>query len=175
MPSPASYVTETCDERQTSGCGCMKHSLTRRAAFGVGLAALFTAAGTRALMAQGAGAKGGIVDVHHHIVPPFWFEEVKDVIAAQGGGRIVPNWLGWSPERAIAEMDRNNVETAIFSMSTPGIWFGDKVQAGRLARSCNEYSANLVADYPGRFGMFASLPLPDTEGSCRRSSTPLAD
>jgi 6-methylsalicylate decarboxylase len=153
------------DERHPSDCSCTKHSFTRRDAFGIGLAALFTVAGMRTLVAQGAAGNGGIIDVHHHIVPPFWFEEVKDVIAAQGGGRIVPNWLGWSPDKAIAEMDRNNVETAILSMSTPGIWFGDKEQAGRLARSCNEYAAKLVTDYPGRFGMFAALPLPDTAGS----------
>jgi hypothetical protein len=72
----------------------------------------------------------GIVDVHHHMVSPFWFEEVKDIIAAQGGGRIVPNWFGWSPEKAIAEMDKNGIAVAILSMSTPGIWFGDKDQPG---------------------------------------------
>jgi hypothetical protein len=31
----------------------------------------------------------GFVDVHHHFVPPFWFEEVKHHISRQGGGRIV--------------------------------------------------------------------------------------
>ena len=69
-----------------------------------------------------------LIDVHHHIVPPLWFEEVKPQIIAQGGGRIVPTWFCWSPQRAVEEMDKNGVATAIISMTTPGIWFGDVAQ-----------------------------------------------
>ena len=36
-----------------------------------------------------------------------------------------------------------------------------------LARECNEYGARLMADHPGRFGMFATLPLPDVDGALR--------
>src|SRR5215470_16228366 len=128
------------------------------------------AAGAAALMpaplvAQTAPPKSSIIDVHHHTVPPFWFEEVKDKIMAQGGVRIVPNWLGWSPQRAIEEMDKNGVSTAVLSISTPGIWFGNVEQSRRLARQCNEYAARMVQNFPGRFGLFAALPLPDGEGS----------
>ena len=37
----------------------------------------------------------------------------------------------------------------------------------RLARECNDYAAKLVADYPGRFGIFTMLPLPDIDGSLK--------
>jgi 6-methylsalicylate decarboxylase len=79
---------------------------------------------------------------------------------------VLPKWNPeWTPHKALAEMDANSVATAIVSITSPGIWFGD-VQAGRtLARKCNEYMAQLVSDYPGRFGFFAAVPLPDTEGS----------
>ena len=62
-------------------------------------------------------------------------------------------------------MDRNGVRTAMASVTNPGIWFGDVAAARKLARGCNEYLAQLVADRPQRFGAFAALPLPDVEGS----------
>ncbi|HEU4747686.1 MAG TPA: amidohydrolase family protein [Gemmatimonadaceae bacterium] len=109
--------------------------------------------------------KPKLIDVHHHILPPFYMAEAKDRVIAQGQGYLPQRVLEWMPENALAEMDRNNVVRAVVSISTPGIWFGD-VQASRvLARKCNEYAAELVVTYPGRFGFFAAVPLPDTEGS----------
>ena len=82
-------------------------------------------------------------------------------------GMVGPQFLDWSPQKAIEEMDKNGVATAIVSISTSGVWFGDKEQGRRLARLCNEYGVGMMRDHPGRFGMFAALPLPDIEGSLR--------
>ena len=61
--------------------------------------------------------------------------------------------------------------TALLSITYPGIWLGDHVvpiDATRaMARDCNEYGAKMATTYPGRFGLFAALPLPDIEGSLR--------
>jgi predicted TIM-barrel fold metal-dependent hydrolase len=49
-----------------------------------------------------------------------------------------------------------------------GFWFGDVAQARRDARDVNEWAAaKMVAPYKNRFGLFASLPLPDADGSLR--------
>jgi len=57
-------------------------------------------------------------------------------------------------------MDKAGVATAITSITTPAMRFLDDAGARKLARECNEYSAKLVADSQGRFGMFAAMPMP---------------
>jgi predicted TIM-barrel fold metal-dependent hydrolase len=42
---------------------------------------------------------------------------------------------------------------------------GDHESARKLARRCNEHAAKVKAQYPDKFGYWASLPLPDIEGS----------
>jgi len=47
------------------------------------------------------------------------------------------------------------------------VFFGNFDAARKLARETNEFGAKLIADHPGRFGMFATVPLPDVEGTLR--------
>ena len=139
-------------------------TLTRRALLGSFAAASVYA---RFAPAQAPASPSGLVDVHHHFIPPFWFEEVKEHLSRQGGGRIVPNWYGWSEQQALARMDATGVATAIVSISAPGVWFGDVAQGRRLARETSLYAAQMRQRHPQRFGFFAALPLPDVEGSLR--------
>ena len=103
------------------------------------------------------------VDVHHHILPPKYVAEV-------GPSRIGPLIVAgttpeWSPAQSIEAMDRNGIVTAVTSISAPGLWFGDAKAARDLARHCNDYAASMRQAHPGRFGVFASLPLPDIDAS----------
>src|SRR5688572_27662623 len=104
-------------------------TLTRRALLGSFAAASVSA---RFAPAPAPASPSGLVDVHHHLIPPFWCEEVKEHLSRQGGGRIVPNWYGWSEQQALARMDATGVATAIVSISAPGVWFGDVAQGRRL-------------------------------------------
>jgi hypothetical protein len=49
------------------------------------------------------------------------------------------------------------------------VWYGkDSLESNRaMAREVNEFGVRLASDHPGRYGLFASLPLPDTQGSLR--------
>jgi len=115
----------------------------------------------------GTGIQQRLIDVHHHIIPPFYLAENRERIAGSRGGAITPAWLEWTPEKALAAMDEHSVATAVLSLSSPGVWFGNAEQARSTSRRSNEYGAELGQKHPGRFGLFATLPLPDADGSLR--------
>ena len=113
------------------------------------------------------------IDVHHHILPP-------DYVAEVGGERIGALILAgrvpeWSPQHSIDAMDRNGIATAISSISSPGLWFGDRDQTKALCRHCNDFAATIREGHPGRFGVFASLPLPDVDASLAEIAYALDD
>src|SRR5262245_18864357 len=78
------------------------------------------------------------------------------------GGLPIPDW---TVEAALALMDARAVETAILSVSTPGVHLGDDAEARAVARDVNAFAADVVRSHPGRFGFFATLCLPDVRGS----------
>jgi predicted TIM-barrel fold metal-dependent hydrolase len=128
-----------------------------------GVAALTSAPSVRPARAE----TRRLIDVHSHMAPPFYVAENRDRIAGSRGGQVSRPWLEWSPQQSLAAMDEHGVEISMLSLSTPGIWFGNAEEARATARRVNEYGAELVRSHPGRFGLFAAIPLPDTEGSLR--------
>ncbi len=104
------------------------------------------------------------IDVHHHILPPVYTSAMEKIGITSGGGVSFPEW---SARQSIDLMDRNNIATAITSISSPGIYFGDIGFSKELARKCNEFSANLVKSHQKRFGGFAVLPLPDVNAAIK--------
>lgn len=65
----------------------------------------------------------------------------------------------------LANMERLAVTHAMLSISSPHLHMGDAAEAADTARACNEYGAALTKEYPGRFSIAASLPLPEIEAS----------
>lgn len=100
------------------------------------------------------------IDVHHHVLPPDWIAAARN----HKPGGWAPHVLEWTPQGSIDAMDRHGISLAIVSLGLPGVWWAG-AEARRLARACNEYAAGMQRDYPGRFGFFATIPLPDVEGS----------
>ncbi|MEY9841389.1 amidohydrolase family protein [Streptacidiphilus sp. EB103A] len=111
------------------------------------------------------------IDVHQHVVPPFYRDLLTKAGIAEAGGRALPDW---SPEGALELMDLLRTATAIVSVSTPGTGFlSDPGEAAGLARRLNDFSASLAAEHPGRFGYFATLPMPDADASAAEAQRAL--
>ena len=104
-----------------------------------------------------------LIDVHAH----FLLKEY--VAAAERAGHLrpdgMPGWPVWSAAKHLELMDRTGIAKSVLSVSSPGVHFGDDFRAQVLARRMNEAAAEVAKDHPGRFGFFASLPLPDVAGS----------
>lgn len=112
-----------------------------------------------ALRAAKAEPKPFRIDIHHHLFPP---DYAAAIVAL---GQAAPP--AWTPAKSLEEMDRSGIALSVLSLSPPNVVFPDAALARKLAREVNEYGAKMVRDYPGRFGLFAVLPVPDIEGSLR--------
>ena len=134
--------------------------LLRRDVLG-GLAALGVSALFGGVRSAAQTATPRVINVHHHLIAPAYLKFLNE--EAEPGG----DQPGESPARMIEEMDKTGVAVGLASIAPPGVWNGDVEATRRLARECNEYAAKLISDYPGRFGSFIALPLPDIDGSLR--------
>ncbi len=101
----------------------------------------------------------GKIDTHQHFFPKPYVDGVGlDTLARQMPNQKAPEW---SPERAIAMMDAHGISEGILSVSS-----GPPIpDAPTLLRKCNDVAAELRQRHVGRFGSFASLPLPDIDAS----------
>jgi 6-methylsalicylate decarboxylase len=122
----------------------------------LGAAALIPRGGSSAQTTAAPKKRPRRIDVHHHPSAP------PSVTGARAPAfeafRTGPNSSEWTPAIALEEMDKGGVDISILS------------SGGNDAAHCrayNEYMAKLVSDYPGHFGMFASLPFPDIDGSLK--------
>jgi 6-methylsalicylate decarboxylase len=99
------------------------------------------------------------IDVHHHIAAPSWLQTMKLIGAAD------PVIANWSVQKSLDEMDKGGVATAVLSGNVPQVRPLARDAAVRIARESNEYAKQLATSHPGRFGVFAMLPLPHIDES----------
>jgi len=98
------------------------------------------------------------IDVHHHVVPAPWLDALKKA------GLDNPILNRWTPQNSLADMDKAGIATSILSPTTTQVNFlTNAAEAARVARESNEWTRKLTADFPGRFGMFAILPMPHVD------------
>lgn len=110
-----------------------------------------------------------ILDVHHHIIPDIYRSCLLDLGVGFSGGKSIGCW---TPEMSLQHMEALGVQTGFCSISEPALYpvvARDPALARKLARQINEYMADLKQRYPGRFGAFAVLPMPDVPGSIQEA------
>ena len=101
------------------------------------------------------------IDVHHHIVPPSWLAALKTAKLDS------PPVVKWSIEKSLEDMDKAGIATSMTSPTTPQVNFLGKDAAAAVARASNDYAKKLTSDHPGRFGVFAMLPMPHIDESLK--------
>ncbi len=148
----------------SSICNCCIEPLsatgTSRRQFVAGAAAV-SAAATGFVPKVFAQAKPHRIDVHCHIVPPTWFAAMEVI------GRSDFPLKNWSIQKLLEDMDKGGVATSMTSPTTPQVTPLGKDIAVKIARESNEYAKKMMTDHPGRFGVWATLPLPHIDESLK--------
>jgi 6-methylsalicylate decarboxylase len=103
----------------------------------------------------------GMIDVHFHLIPQFY----RDVVYEAGTGPAIARYPDWTPELALELMDKHGIAVAITSLAQPGVNFLPADKAASLARPCNDYAAELIAQHPQRFGCFGLVPMHDIDAA----------
>lgn len=152
---------------RTGDCPCCRFGRPSRRRFMAAAGAF----GTMAMLPESvalAEMASNLIDTHHHFYPPDYQKAWLDWEDARKIPHF-PTQVAWTRAKTIEEMDRNGIKTAVLSIaSTPGVWFdGGPEAASRMARSCNEYGADMMREYPGRFGLFATLSMLDIDATLR--------
>jgi len=147
------------------GCACCGVSGTRRSFLARAAAATAAAVLPRTpALAQDK----TLIDTHHHFYPP----EYQKLWLDWEEARKIPHFPGqvaWSKAKAVEDMDKAGIRTGVLSIaSTPGVWFDlGAEKAGKLARGCNDFAAEMMRDNPGRFGLFATLSMLDIDATLK--------
>ncbi|KUM64878.1 hypothetical protein ACN42_g2195 [Penicillium freii] len=108
------------------------------------------------------------IDVHTHCVPPSYREYcLQNDFAGRGHPDGMPAIPEWSAEAHIELMNNLNIKISVLSMSSPATHLtpGNDEEARTITRRANIDMSKTCADHPAHFLFFASLPLPDVEGS----------
>ena len=105
----------------------------------------------------------GRIDVHAHFLPEVYARALDRAgLRTLDGGFPVPRW---DAAAAVEMMDRQGIATAMVSLSSPSAHFLPLAERRALVEAVNDAGAELMRGHPGRFGYFATLPMPDIAAS----------
>jgi predicted TIM-barrel fold metal-dependent hydrolase len=143
------------------GCSTRRSFLKSVAALGAG-----TALAAPAVWAESsAPAPRRLIDVHHHLFPPFVQELWK-----RENVRTTPALMNWTLDATLEQMSKAGVAITVLSVLAAGGFNMPRLSVEehrRLTRLVNDHAAKVRSDHPGRFGIFAFVPMPDIDGTLR--------
>lgn len=154
-----SHCSDSQDNQPEHSGDLLRRDLLRGIALAAAAAILPNGVG-----AQAPAANAGRIDFHHHFASPRWI--AKQIETKSQGWQPFQNW---TPAKSLEAMDKAGVSTALISCTAPGPQFpGMNIADARgMTRDVNEYGAKLVSDYKGRFGLLATLDVPDIDNSLK--------
>jgi aminocarboxymuconate-semialdehyde decarboxylase len=127
------------------------------------------------------------IDVHAHYFPPAYLEAARRAVDLPGRVGGVARFLSEHPlitkdsifttaiDERLALMDAASIATEVLSYAAPNLWLPDPAARAELVRAYNDGCLELAHTRPGRFRLFANVPLPFVEESVRESERVLAD
>ena len=98
-----------------------------------------------------------VIDVHHHALP----RPYLDAMHSLGHDASIPGvaFPEWSAEASAETMDRNGIDSAVLSITAPGLGAARGQRGIQIASRVNDALAELRRAFPGRFGALAVLPV----------------
>jgi predicted TIM-barrel fold metal-dependent hydrolase len=106
------------------------------------------------------------IDIHCHLLPPVYIDELKRHGAEQEDGLPLPEW---NAQAHLQFMESAGIETSIISLSSPQPYFDNAEESRRCIRAINETAAELKRKYPDKFKFCAALPLPDVDAAIKEA------
>jgi predicted TIM-barrel fold metal-dependent hydrolase len=135
----------------TNGCRCQGEITRRRFLGAIGALGTLAASGCTTTSASRVSQ---IIDVHHHVSPPEWVAALKKYKID------APPINNWTLQQSLDDMEKGGIATSMISATAPSASFLPPAEAAAVSRASNEYMRQLADTHPGRFGVFAMLPLP---------------
>ncbi|MBM4433574.1 MAG: amidohydrolase [Chloroflexi bacterium] len=124
----------------------------------------------------------GAIDVHAHFIPPAYVELTRRVGAGDGETaaearltyehplRVRDPMFGGELGSRVELMDGAGIATQILSFSSPNVWHRDVAMRAALVRTFNEGCLEACRAFPGRFKLFANVPMPFVEAALEETS-----
>jgi predicted TIM-barrel fold metal-dependent hydrolase len=104
----------------------------------------------------------GWIDLHHHLIPDFYVQELATKGITDLSGVPIPIY---NPEECLKDMEKVGIEKAILSIPASGLHINNTDFFRHLARKTNTYLAEILREFPNRFGALASMPLPNIDAA----------